>query len=272
MSVPAPRYYVYVLARPDGSPFYVGKGQGKRITVHEYEARTGHRCHKCNVIRKIWNEGGKVHRSILLRTDDEQEAYEYERTVIALYGRDSLANYTDGAEGSTGRVYSSAERKQRSINSRRMWSRAEYRARHRAGLRVRYSQPEARAIQAANTKRTWEDAEIRAKRSTGIKGAWQDPGYRDRMIALRQSYGDSPEFRAKCSELMKAYLATPEGRKQRSTTMRQLWATDEYQAKVSAGRKLMWQDPEYRAKQSASRKAAWARRKAKQSEDQTSLV
>ncbi len=93
------RFYVYVLARPNGEPFYVGKGSGNRIDDREREARAGHRCHKCNIIRKVWGEGGQVQRSVVFETDDEQEAFDRERQLIAFYGRDALANHTDGGEG-----------------------------------------------------------------------------------------------------------------------------------------------------------------------------
>jgi hypothetical protein len=32
-------HYVYVLRRPNGRPFYVGKGYGDRVFQHENEAR-----------------------------------------------------------------------------------------------------------------------------------------------------------------------------------------------------------------------------------------
>ncbi|MCE3519447.1 hypothetical protein LXJ58_32360, partial [Escherichia coli] len=52
------QYYVYLLCRPDGRPFYVGKGINKRALEHEAEARRNHPIgesnpFKCNVIRKI---------------------------------------------------------------------------------------------------------------------------------------------------------------------------------------------------------------------------
>lgn len=96
------RFYVYILARPNGMPFYIGKGQGKRIYGHEDEARKGHNCYKCNVIRKIWRNGGGVQRYIVFTTDDEQEALQQEKDLIALHGRENLCNLTDGGDGVSG--------------------------------------------------------------------------------------------------------------------------------------------------------------------------
>lgn len=105
-------YYVYVLARPNGKPFYVGKGKNDRLFAHEREARSECRCHKCNVIRKIWRTGKQVQRFTVLTTEDEAEAYAYERELIALYGRDTLCNQTNGGEGgaSIGRAISDETR------------------------------------------------------------------------------------------------------------------------------------------------------------------
>lgn len=96
-------FYVYVLCRPDGRPFYVGKGSGTRYLDHEGEARIGHKCHKCNTIRKIWQAGGQVVYLTKLTTESEQEAYDEEKRLIALYGRKNLTNATDGGEGQSGR-------------------------------------------------------------------------------------------------------------------------------------------------------------------------
>lgn len=96
-------FYTYTLSYPDGRVFYVGKGQGKRIHQHEWEAKNGYRSYKCNVIRKIWREGGKVVKTRVFKTRNEEDALIYEWVLINLvYGRDNLTNLTDGGEGISG--------------------------------------------------------------------------------------------------------------------------------------------------------------------------
>lgn len=93
------QFYVYTLAYPDGKVFYIGKGQGARVSNHEREATTKCRCFKCRTIRKIWREGQEIVKAIVFETEIEDEAYAREVTLIAHYGRDNLCNCTDGGRG-----------------------------------------------------------------------------------------------------------------------------------------------------------------------------
>lgn len=97
-----PRFYVYVLCQPNGSPFYVGKGQGNRINAHESAARNGYKAKRYSIIRKIWREGGQVGKCKVFATDDQDEAYAVEQALIAAIGRKYLANETDGGDGNHG--------------------------------------------------------------------------------------------------------------------------------------------------------------------------
>lgn len=84
-------HYVYILRRPDGRPFYVGKGFGHRVFQHENEARHPNNrmsnAYKLNVIRAIWRSGGQPTYEIDLVTDSAQEAYERETILIGMLKR-----------------------------------------------------------------------------------------------------------------------------------------------------------------------------------------
>lgn len=67
------KFYVYVLSKPGGTPFYIGygcsgRGPMARILLHESEARSKPRQrqnkHKLNTIRAIWASGYSVDRAI----------------------------------------------------------------------------------------------------------------------------------------------------------------------------------------------------------------
>ena len=88
------RFYVYVLCRPDGRPFYVGKGVNRRALEHEAEARRNHPIgesnpFKCNVIRKIIRDGGAIVYCIdgIFESPDQQSCLEREAFLIKMHRR-----------------------------------------------------------------------------------------------------------------------------------------------------------------------------------------
>lgn len=100
------KFYVYTLAYPPemgGAVFYVGKGQGNRVEMHELEAQAAGKAPRHDAIRAIHSAGYQVVKGLALETDDENEAYQTEKHLIALYGRDTLTNQTNGGGGSKGR-------------------------------------------------------------------------------------------------------------------------------------------------------------------------
>lgn len=117
----AGRYYVYVLCRPGGQPFYIGKGLNRRALEHEAEARRHHPIgetnpFKCNVIRKIIRDG----REVLYRIDahydasDQQACLEREAALIKEHGRlhegGQLTNLAGGLGNLSGAAPFSLER------------------------------------------------------------------------------------------------------------------------------------------------------------------
>lgn len=100
------KFYVYIHSKPDGTPFYVGKGHGKRS--HRFSIRSQH--HK-NIVKKYGQDNIIVGK---LECESELMAFEREKWLIALLKGMGieLANRTDGGEGSTGLVMSPVARAQ----------------------------------------------------------------------------------------------------------------------------------------------------------------
>jgi hypothetical protein len=91
------RFYTYAYLRKDRTPYYIGKGTGKRIY-----SNTGRPCNKPKDKSRI----------IFLKQNlTEQEAFKHEIYMIAVFGRKDLGtgilhNKTDGGEGASGSIRS----------------------------------------------------------------------------------------------------------------------------------------------------------------------
>jgi len=262
-----PRFYVYVLARPNGKPFYVGKGTGDRIVRHEVEARNGHKCHKCNIIRKIWASGGEVQRYTVLTTDDEQEALDYEVTLIALFGASTLANQTSGGESGT---LSDEARAKVSAALRGVWKRPEYRALRSAQSKAALATPEARERLSAALKKALSDPEYRARRSAERKQYFSDPENRRRLSEITKKASNTPEAKANHAAAQRREWADPDKRAKRQQNISAAASTPKAKERSKDRQAALWADPEWRertkaainspearARKSAACKAKW---------------
>lgn len=101
-------HYVYILSSPiTNQPFYVGKGSGNRMMVHEatytYPREIRSNPIKTGTIKKIKDAGlAIIYNQILCSSSTE--AFELERKLIAQYGRRCdgsgiLANIAAGGDG-----------------------------------------------------------------------------------------------------------------------------------------------------------------------------
>jgi hypothetical protein len=115
------KYSVYELwVAGESNPFYVGKGLNGRPYSHLKLARNeNNKDIKSNKIRKAWEMDLPIIIKHIFRTDIEEEAFDEEKRLIALYGRRDngtgvLVNFTDGGEGSSGAIYSEETRRKAS--------------------------------------------------------------------------------------------------------------------------------------------------------------
>lgn len=247
-SIASPRFYVYILCRPNGKPFYVGKGTGRRVHRHDDEARRGCRCHKCNIIRKIWKSGGDVQRYIVFTTDDEQEALAYEVELIALYGQKNLANVTEGGSGISGRVQSAEERRRRDISRRRVAADPVFREQQRQRMLKRYQDPAERAKTSAAVRKRYENPEVLEKQRAIMRKIQNDPSLHMKRSAATKERMKDPAVRAKFVAFQQKDPV------KLSANAKQRWADPEYKARVTASLRLRASDPAYRAALSAGQK------------------
>src|ERR1019366_7111100 len=90
------QFYTYLHCRPNGEPFYVGKGHGVR--AKKFSKRSDYHKH---IVQKHGKENIRI---FIFPCDSEQQAFADEIQTIAQLRKEgfNLCNLTDGGEGSTG--------------------------------------------------------------------------------------------------------------------------------------------------------------------------
>ena len=127
-------YYTYAFLREDGTPYYIGKGKGKRI----------HSRH-----RRI-KPPTDMNRVVYLKKNlTDEEAIRHEIYMIDLYGRKDigtgiLRNGTDGGEGNSGRVMSEETKKKVSGKMKGMKKSEEHRRKMSEAAKRKFITPEHR--------------------------------------------------------------------------------------------------------------------------------
>ncbi len=236
-------FYVYALFREDGiTPFYIGKGRGTRIEIHERDAPR-FSSHKDRIIQNMIAAGiASIPKCKLIENLADPEAKQIEVDLIQLIGRwpkGPLANLTSGGDGVENLAPESrAKKSARNVSS---WQNPEVRKKRINGISARWT-PTRRAqhseqVLAAMSperiermklarKAAAERPEVRAavkaaaanpiareKKSIAMKKAWQDPIIRERRMAAAQNSQCSPDSRKKRSNIAKSNWANPEIRK-----------------------------------------------------------
>lgn len=167
-------FYVYMLCYPDGVPFYVGKGKGRRVRRH---LTRSHNILVNRIIAKLRRNNQEPVIKIALEAECEFDAFRHEQELIAKYGRlkkgGTLVNLTDGGEGPTGVEVSEEQRQKHSVLMRQVFSDPEIRSRIIAANRKILSSPKTRAKLSEASKKMWLNPDLRQRMiqniSTGLK-------------------------------------------------------------------------------------------------------
>jgi len=103
------QFYVYIHKKPDGTPFYVGKGQESRVKT----VWRRHNPHHTRIVQKYGAENIVVEKTLALSDED---ALRLECIYIKQLKEQGykLCNLTDGGEGVSGYVRTDEEKKKNS--------------------------------------------------------------------------------------------------------------------------------------------------------------
>ena len=204
------QFYTYLHCRPDGSPFYVGKGKGKRS--HNFYHRSAH--HK-NIVAKYGRENIQV---IVTKKDSEESAFKSEIRLIKMmrWAGFELCNYTDGGEGTSGRVYSAATLEKMSEAKVGTALTAEHRAKiastlvgNKRSSGYQFSEEQRAKVSAglSGKKRAPFSEQHLKNLSLSHKGATLSPEHRAKISAAGRGKKRSPETCKRMSEARKASSA-----------------------------------------------------------------
>ncbi len=154
------QFYAYAHLRPDGTPFYIGKGFGKR----SHEFTSGRTSHHRNIVAKHGRENIIVE---VMPCRSEAEAFLREQLAIKALRRAGvkLVNITDGGEGCSGRPVSAETRAKIAASNRGKVRTPEMRERVSAS---KMGKPGIKGVQHMLGKK--HSAETRAKMSLAALG------------------------------------------------------------------------------------------------------
>lgn len=162
------QFYAYIHAKPDGTPFYAGKGNGRRLNM--FHRRNQH--HK-NIVAKYGRRNILIGR---LDCSDESAAFDLEMGLIKCIKRMGieLTNLTDGGHGPSGLIVTPEQRAKISatLTGRpgRPWT-EEAKAKVGAANRGKKRTPEQRA--KMGRKNRFVSDETRVKLSAAAYVFWE---------------------------------------------------------------------------------------------------
>lgn len=279
------KFYVYVMYRPCGTPFYVGMAQVRqrseqRIVTHEYEAARKRLLHHRHfIIRKTWSDGLQVGYRIDSWHPTKIAAWSREIELISAFGRDDLqlgplSNKTAGGDGAPelGPDARLAQSRAISEGGKRRFSNADERIAQSKRITKLFSDP---MIVAAHVERMREVAsrpEMLEKFKARLLKFNADQDAKDRRtvkiraahIARRNLTSErtklqfsDPEQRAGASQRLKDRWKDPHAVKRWRDAMRAKYADPAYREMLSQNKKAWISRPGVKERLSLALRSAW---------------
>jgi hypothetical protein len=225
------KFYVYQLIDPrDGKVFYVGKGCKRRMYTHAEAVKQGKdpKCYNGVLYERIKQilATNDLEYNVVLETNDEQIALDYEVAEIARIGRDNLCNQCAGGNGLKHVDFTPEIRAKISAAQKRIWSDPEYRKmqseKHKGQVpwvATHGHSEETRRKLSEMQKGRKHSIESRAKQSVTLKGRNMDHCHTPEVItkANKKRIGvkQSPE-------LIERRISKIRGRKHSSETIEKM--------------------------------------------------
>ena len=210
-----PGNYVYKKFEFNYEPFYVGLGKKKRIDQHIINARFKeknklYKTLKDNIILKILKKEQKPIRYKLYENITLESAIRLEKYLIKLIGRrdlgiGTLANLTNGGDGTEGFVYSKIQIENRKNLTKELWNRGVYDNRDIYGEKNGFY----KRTHSDETKKKIKESigDRKGEKNSNYGNKWTDKQKQEASIRakLTAHYGDNnsskrPEVRKKISE------------------------------------------------------------------------
>jgi hypothetical protein len=191
------QFYTYLWLREDGTPYYAGKGHGRRGFLSD-----GHR------FNRPPNE-----RIIVQDFETEKDAFFAEMFLIALYGRINngtgcLRNLTNGGEGPAGMVVSEETRRRHSdAVKRRGPDSEETKVRKKAAAKLRGIAPELLARFIAMRKLRGLSTEQSLKMNAAKIGIHLSEEHKKKLSVLKKGKKFSEQHKKALSEARRKYVS-----------------------------------------------------------------
>ena len=199
-------FYTYAYLRKDRTPYYIGKGKGRRA----YKKSK----------REISPPKDRSRVLFLKRNLTEEEAFKHEIYMISVFGRKDLGtgilrNLTNGGDGTSGIVYGEDRRKQISKRFKGISQDPEFIERRANSVRNHYNSEEGKKTKDKLREKRKEyffseKGKLQLRKSSKRWSGKNNPGYGGRFSGEKNGmYGKklTEEHKKLLSERMKGYFA-----------------------------------------------------------------